>query len=133
MNRSIDPLFTTQGKKPVLVERLEISRNYEGLTFSVPTNIFDVRAAANQCFHVQQCHVSVGGTVGESVEKTLRVVTGNEGERVLYQHTTTDNDVKISLDLDDITIADRLVIQLSASTPLNAYSTFYLRMFVYEL
>lgn len=136
MSTTIDPLFGVirhANKVPRLVDVLEINRNYEGASFLQPTTVLDIRTTPAQFFYVQTCSVSVGGQLSESVSKTLNMMSGEHGEHVLFSHTEQSTDVKLSAELSNAIVSDRLVVQMQASTALNAYSTLFVKVHVYEL
>lgn len=135
MTNNIDHLFagmSTSGSTLRLVDRLSIDRSYEGNEFPTLTSVFDIAPKANQYFHVQRCAVSVGGTLSDTVEKAFSVLTGKEAEFVIASASATDANVNIHTELKDMWISERLVVQLQASTPLNAYSNLSVEVLVYE-
>ncbi len=131
MRKNIDGFFGAS-RNATAIHRVDIHRNYENETFDALTIIYDVRLQSNQWLHVSDCVISVGGTLTQEVAKELKVSTGANGEHVLHHSSVSNNDVNISYELKDFVVSNRLLVQMKGSTPLNAYSNFAIKGFVYE-
>lgn len=121
MNTSIDHLFFSSGHAsvPSPVTALHTAMSLEGHDAATLTDFLVLPPAPGHVYRLQRLSVKVGGTVSHTCSKAVRIIADG---RAIFDAQWTSATPSQGVDIG-VLMCRELVIQVSCSLRINAYST----------